>query len=51
MQHFDADLRKMKQALFDATDSKIVEAGLAAALYLMGFNPAVQLETDAPCLT
>jgi len=50
MQHFDADIRKVRQALFDSTDSAKFESAVAAILYLLGFNPAVQLESDAPDL-
>lgn len=50
MQHFDQDIRKVKQALFESSDSGRVESAVAAILYLLGFNPAVQIETDAPDL-
>lgn len=50
MQHFDTDLRKVKQALFESNDSAKFESAVAAVLYLLGFNPAIQPETDAPDL-
>lgn len=50
MQYFDKDLRMIKQAVLEATDSAKFENGIAALLFLLGFTPAVQLETDAPDL-
>lgn len=50
LQHFDADLRKLREAVLHAHDSKKFELGIAALLYLHGFTPAIQVETDAPDL-
>ena len=50
LRHFDADLRKIKEAIFEAHDSKKFEAGIAALFYLHGFAPVIQVETDAPDL-
>ena len=48
VQHFDKDLRMIKSAIFEATDSARFELGVAALLFLMGFSAAVQIETDSP---
>jgi hypothetical protein len=50
LQQFDADLRMIKEAVFETQDSKRFEMGIAALLYLHGFAPVIQLETDAPDL-
>jgi hypothetical protein len=50
VQHFDKDLRMIKQAVLESTDSVKFEHGVAALLFLLGFTPSVQLETDAPDL-
>ena len=48
--HFDKDLKMVRRALLEATDSATFERGAASILFLLGFNPAIQLETDAPDL-
>ena len=48
VQHFDTDLRMIRQGLFDAHDSKRFELSVAALLFLLGFAPSVQLETNSP---
>jgi len=50
VQHFDADLKMVKEAVLEATDSKRFENGVAALLFVLGFNPCAQIETDAPDL-
>lgn len=50
VQHFDRDLRMIRQNLFEANDSPRFEAAVGALLFLLGTAPAVQLETDAPDL-
>ncbi|MFN0315846.1 MAG: hypothetical protein ACKVQA_12510, partial [Burkholderiales bacterium] len=50
VQHFDKDLRMIKQAVLDSSDSAKFEHGVAALLFVLGFTPSVQLETDAPDL-
>lgn len=50
VQHFDKDLRMLKQAIFEMNDSAKFENGVALLLFLLGFAPAVQIETDAPDL-
>ncbi len=50
VQHFDVDLKMVRQALLDASDQAKFERGVASLLFLLGFNPALQLETDAPDL-
>jgi hypothetical protein len=48
VQHFDKDLRMIRNAIFEQTDSARFELGVAALLFLMGFSSAVQIETDSP---
>jgi hypothetical protein len=50
LQHFDADLRMIRNAIIDSHDSKKFEQGVAALLYLHGFASVIPLETDAPDL-
>ena len=50
IQHFDKDLRMIRQAVLEHSDSSKFEMGIAALLFLLGFSPSVQLETDAPDL-
>ena len=49
-QHFDRDLKMLKHAVLDSHDSVKFEQGIASLLFLLGFNPAIQIETDAPDL-
>jgi hypothetical protein len=48
--HFDKDLKMLKEAVLETQDSRKFEAGVAGLLFLHGFTPALQLETDAPDL-
>lgn len=50
VQHFDNDLRMIRQALLDTPDSSKFELGVAALLFLLGFTPAIALETASPDL-
>lgn len=50
MQNFDKDLHRVRQAVLEPSDSMKFEVGVAALLFLLGFSPAVQLETDSPDL-
>lgn len=50
VQHFDRELRMVKQGLFESSDSARFETSVAALLFLLGFAPAVQVETDSPDL-
>ncbi len=50
VQHFDKDLRRIRESVLDSQDSNRFEHGVAALLFLLGFTPSVQLETDAPDL-
>ena len=50
IQQFDPDLRMIKRAVLDATDQNKFELGVAAILFLLGFSPMVQVETDSPDL-
>lgn len=50
-QHFDNNLNMLKKAVIDiTTDSARFEKGITAMLFLLGFIPAPQIETDAPDL-
>jgi hypothetical protein len=49
-QHFDSDLRMIRQGLFESPDPSRFEAAVAALLFLLGFSPSVQLETNSPDL-
>lgn len=48
IQHFDKDLRMVRQAVLESPDSSKFEQGVAALLFLLGFSPSLQLETDSP---
>ena len=48
VQQFDTDLRMIRQGLFDTTESVRFEMAVASLLFLLGFAPALQLETDSP---
>lgn len=48
VQLFDKDLRKIREATLDSTESTQFEMGVSALLFLMGFSSAVQLEKDSP---
>ena len=48
--HFDRDLRKVREAVLDLSDSKKFEQGIAALLFLLGYSPAQQIETESPDL-
>lgn len=50
VQYFDKDLKMVKRAVFNETDSSKFEEGIALLLFMLGFIPAVQLETDSPDL-
>ena len=50
VQHFDADLKMVREAVLETSDSKRFEHGIAALLFVLGFSPSVQIETDAPDL-
>lgn len=45
---FDPDLRMVRQALFDAPESRKFEQAVAAILFMLGFSAAVPIETDSP---
>jgi hypothetical protein len=50
VQHFDTDLRKIRNATLESSDSAKFEQRVAALLFLLGFSPIMQLETDSPDL-
>lgn len=49
-QLFDNDLRRLQKAIFDNTDSREFEKGIASLTFLLGFSSALQIQTDAPDL-
>jgi hypothetical protein len=49
-QEFDKDLRMLKQAILEPVDQNRFETGIASLLFLLGFCPAVQVETNSPDL-
>lgn len=50
VQYFDKDLKMVKRGVFDQLDSNKFEEGIALLLFMLGFTPAVQMETDSPDL-
>lgn len=47
-QLFDKDLKRLRRSLVDPTDSVAFEKGVAALFFLLGFSPALQLESESP---
>lgn len=50
VQNFDTNLKMTKHAVLESADAPRFENGIAALLFLLGFSPCVQLETDSPDL-
>ncbi|WP_316364448.1 hypothetical protein [Candidatus Thiodiazotropha sp. CDECU1] len=50
VQSFDSELKMIKNAVLETPDSSRFENGIAALLFILGFSPCVQLETDSPDL-
>lgn len=48
IQHFDKDLRMLKNAALKSNDAPQFEKAIACLLFAMGFDPAIQIESDAP---
>lgn len=48
VQCFDKELRRIREAVLESSDSTRFEHGVAALLFLLGFTPSVQLESDSP---
>jgi hypothetical protein len=48
VQHFDQDLKMIRHAVLETTNSPSFENGISALLFLLGFSPCVQIETDSP---
>jgi hypothetical protein len=48
VQQFDSDLRMIRRELLKPSTPDKFELSVAALLFLLGFNPAVQIETDSP---
>jgi hypothetical protein len=49
-QLFDRDLKQLRLAVLEATDSAKFELGVSSLMFLMGFFVSIQLETNAPDL-
>lgn len=49
-QLFDKDLRMIRLAVLESQDAGRFEKGIAALLFILGFSPATQVETDSPDL-
>lgn len=49
-QLFDTDLKMIRKSVLQNTDANSFEDGVAALLFLLGFSPAKQIETNAPDL-
>ncbi|WGG52807.1 hypothetical protein [Rugamonas sp. DEMB1] len=47
---FDNDLRRLKKAIFETSDSREFEKGIGSLSFLLGLTPALQVESDAPDL-
>lgn len=48
VQHYDIELRKIRSAVLESPESAKFEQGVTALLFLLGFSPVLQLETDSP---
>lgn len=48
VQHFDHDLKMIKHAVLETTNSPSFEKGISALSFLLGFSPCLQIETDSP---
>lgn len=48
IQTFDKDLKMIRNAVLEVSESQRFENGIAALLFLLGFAPSVQLEKDSP---
>lgn len=49
-QLFDKELRQLRTSVLEPIDPDRFERGIASLLFLLGFSPAVQVETQAPDL-
>ena len=49
-QLFDRELRQLKMSVLEPVDPDRFERGIASLLFLLGFSPAVQVESQAPDL-
>lgn len=47
-QLFDKDLKQLKDAVLSPVDQDRFERGISSLLFLLGFSPAIQVETQAP---
>lgn len=50
IQHFDRELRMVRQAVLDPLGAEHFEKGIAALLFLLGFTPVLNIEKDSPDL-
>lgn len=49
-QFYDENLKQIRQSIFSPNDGRKFEQAIACLLFILGFSPAVQLESDAPDL-
>ncbi len=49
-QLFDKELRQLRTSILEPIDADRFERGIASLLFLLGFSPAVQVESQAPDL-
>lgn len=47
-QLFDKDLKQLKDSVLSPVDQDRFERGISSLLFLLGFSPAIQVETQAP---
>jgi hypothetical protein len=50
VQHFDKELRMLRDAVLVSADGSRFERGIAVLAFLLGFTPCMPMETDAPDL-
>ena len=50
VKHYDSDLKMIKNAILQDKDSDRFERGVSALLFMLGFSPSLQIETDSPDL-
>jgi hypothetical protein len=48
VQHFDEDLKMIRRGVLESSDQNKFELGVASLLFLLGFSPSIQSETDSP---
>lgn len=48
VQHFDENLRMIKRGVLESGEQAKFELGISSLLFLLGFSPSIQSETDSP---